>query len=683
MSAGPLIRFAHAGVLILSLCALGGCPGGFGDPNDPNNATAKSASKLVRFESQEELLQYLRERARPSFGQRRNLFFFGGATAGVAEDSLAPNAAEDQASDGDSTDFSSTNLQELGVDEADVFKSDGEYFYLARYQELTIIRAFPQDQLAVVARLTLDDPIDQMYLYNDTIITVGVDYRYDLPYADEVAIAIWPPYNSSAKTVIQQIDVADPANPTVLRRAEFDGSSVSSRLTNDRLIIVATIAPRLGVSRGIGALQGLTLEEIMPKLSAAGETRDLVEWSDVYRPDVPDGYFMTAVTTLDAANIESVLDSVAIIANAGTIYASRSALYVSDTTYDENDNFREQTVVHKFAFDDNGVAAYAATGDVPGRPLNQFSLGEHQGYLRIATHIEPTFFFGDDVVGIGSDVAVSSPPEATAQNADEQPTVATNAVYVLGENAGDLAITGAIENIAPGERIYSARFMGARGYLVTFRQIDPLFTIDFTDPANPRLRGELKVPGYSDYLHPLDENHLLGIGRSVVVSQFGARPDAIQVSLFDVSDLDNPQVIDQLEIGGPDSYSEVSYDHKAFAILPNGRFAIPVQIWDTFDSPVVEHFDGVFVMQADATDGIRVLAELEAAAAGANYFGYYYGGWRRPSLIGDTIYCVGPDGVSAAPVDDTDAKSEVVLEAPALPEGDVDKGGGTEPGFGG
>lgn len=681
MRVGPLTRYLPLlGLIAIPLLAVGGCPNGLGGilGGDPNDTTPKSATKLVRFQSEGEFLQYLRDRARPMFAQRRSSFFFGGLASGGVDLGLAPTAAEDSANnegDGDTTDFSTTNLQEAGVDESDVFKSDGEHFYLARYNELTIVKAYPQDELSLVARMTLDDPVDTMYLYNDTIITIGSTYNYDLPYADEVAIEIWPPYNSSVRTVIQQIDVSDPANPTLLHRAEYDGSSISSRLTNGRLILVSTIAPRLGITRGIAALEQLTTEEVLPKLITESETRDLVVWSDIYHPDVPDGYFMTSVASLDAGNIETLLDSVAIVANAGTIYSSVDALYVSDTEYDESDNFREKTVLHKFAYGTDGVAAYSASGSVPGRPLNQFSLSEYEDHLRIATHIEPTSIFFDDVVvgtsTVGVAVADAPPTPATAQAADEQPNVATNAVYVLGESDGELVVTGSVEGLAPGERIYSARFMGTRGYLVTFRQIDPLFTLDLADPADPQLRGELKVPGYSDYLHLLDENHLLGIGRSVVSSEFGgARPDAIQVSLFDISNPDDPQVLDQVEIGGSDSYSEVSYDHKAFAILPNGRFAIPVQIWNYDSSPVVDHFDGIFVMKADATDGIQILSQLEAAGAGEFYFDYYYGGWRRPSLIGDTIYCVGPDGVSAAPVDDTDARSELVIEQPAPPSGD-------------
>lgn len=655
---GTRIVLMLAGLAVVCLPA--GCPN-----NNPSTGGTAQGGRLKPFESQKAWVDYFRSQA--SYGLRRTIprltrFLASPATGGTANDALAPAAesGDQGSSGGDGTAFTGTNLQEAGVDESDVMKSDGQYFYIARGRSMRIVRASPVDQLAEVGKLQFDDYIKEMYLVDENTAIVLGQRSADSPmiYA---AIDIWPPYLVGGKAVIYQVNIADRANPQITKTVNLDGFFVSSRVTGGRLIVVLSIVPDLS-NRTATEVNRLTIEEVMPKIEIGGEARDLVPWENWLYPESPDGYYMTAVVTLDAADIEKEVASVAVLGGAGTVYSSTEALYLTDTSYDVEQNYRSITTVHKFAFDDNGGAQYVASGSVDGRPLNQFSLGEHAGNLRIATHIDPEFRVIEP--GIGSDDNATTSIEVA-------PTVDSNSVYVLGQTGGDLVVKGKVEGIAPGEQLYSARFMGDRGYLVTFQRIDPLFALDLSDPANPRVVGELKVPGFSDYLHLIDETHIVGVGRSTATAPWGGTlVRGVQLSLFDVSDPANPRAIEQLELGGYGSYSEVSSNHKAFAYLPEtGTLAIPANLYPDEYDPYGENPSFVWVppttkvicFHVDPAAGFTELGRLNAAQA-SDTWGYgYFGDWTRPALIGSQLYAVNAIGVRSAPLSDFSAVSSLDL----------------------
>lgn len=641
-------------------------------PSTDPNASGTGPAKLKPFGSAGDLLDYFKQQAQGS-ASRGGIFPLGAPAA--AED--ATNTAGDgstQTGDGDDA-FSSTNLQEAGVDESDRFKSDGVRFYIASGTELLIVRAAPVEELAVLGRLDLGDTIESLYLYDGRVIV--------LAYRDEdvgggpgaAELLIWPPYYWSRSTVVSAIDISDPGNPSIAAQVELDGSIAHSRLVNGRLILVLSIAPdiiALAEGRSTNDLRNVTLEDVLPQATIDGESRALAGWQQWLHPDVPDGYYMNVVATLDAADITNILASTGVLAGAGTIYASPQAIYLTDQDYTTQGTARTLTSIHKLAFDDNGVPHYVGSGAVTGRLLNQFSLGEHDGKLRVATHIDAQFFGGDDV-------AVADAPVQSAQDIDFG--VASNAVFVLSDTGTGLEVTGSITNIAPNERIYAARFLGRRGFLVTFRQIDPLFVLDLSDASNPAIVGELKIPGYSDYLHPVGESLLIGVGRSTRTTSFGGVvPDQLQLSLFDVSDLANPTVIQQLTLGGAGSSSEVSSTHKAFVYLAeesddagadgtgaatSGLLAIPARLLpqNSGFEYVEPEFDGVVCYRVTSL-GFEPLGQLAAVTDANDSFLYYGYGFRRPALIGDVLYAISERGVRGSELPGLDPRFEVIWTAP-------------------
>ena len=660
--------FSKTQVLItlgLASLLIAGCP----LISPPVTSDNNTSPKLLHFSSSDDLLNYFRQQANAGVNSQRfnSWFAFGGLSAPTAAANEDAGAGTDSAVQDETLTYSSTNLQETGVDESDVFKSDGTYFYIAAGNTLKIVKADLADELAVAGELELDLHVSEMYLYETKLILLAQRYTTGAEYWQYPAIDIWPPYFVDSNLTLVEVDISDPTAPAVTKQIAFDGALSDSRLTNGRLILVLTIMPNLPDDPTFLEINTLPLEDFLPKMrNADGETA-LVTWQNCLHPESPDGYCMTSVVTVDATDIESVLHTVAVVANAGTVYSSTEALYLTDTDYGGGTSARTTTAIHKFAFDNDGAAQYTASGYVPGRLLNQFSLGEYEGYLRVATHVSTADFFGlfSDNVAVSTAEASDGTEAASAQAID--PPTDYNAVYVLSEVGDTLAVQGSVENIAPDENLYSARFIGERGFLVTFERIDPLFTLDLSDPTKPTVKGELEVPGYSDYIHPWGENLLIGVGRATIESSWGGLIAAgVQLSLFDISDLENPTLIDQITMGGYGSWTQVAQTHKAFTLMADdGLLAIPAQLTDEDTAEYVWEeapFDGIVCLQLDADTGFTQLGRLDAVEAQTPSYFFFDGGWRRPAFIGDSLYAVTADGVATAPVNDITAATTLAFE---------------------
>ncbi|MGQ9649518.1 MAG: beta-propeller domain-containing protein [Phycisphaerae bacterium] len=686
---------------------------------------------LKGFSSGEELRRYFASQASNSMRNNyRNPFpvFWDGlamAPTDMATGGDAANGAEGGGSDrGD--DYSGTNVQEAGVDESDLVKNDGNYIYALDKSTVHIASASP---LAEVASIKLDSYGDSLYLYGNKLIALSQEYTYypmpllmDSPVrfgAGRASFAeigegseepsgeggdpweaegdgitsgddtstnpddgddssgdvddneiVGGPWNDGSQVLVTIIDVTDPANPVVEAKIRLEGSMASSRMIESKLHVVLTTTPRLPYDITLRELDEITLEEWLPDYeivttSGGKQSGDIVGWESVFRPLDEQGYGLTTVVTLDVTDPSGAPVSASVVADAGTIYASTESLYVTDTEYGWSGFWeitRTDTEIHKFRFTETGTE-YAASGLVPGRPLNQYSLGEYQDYLRIATT-------EDDFTGNGNGT--------------------TNSVYVLGQQGDALNIVGSVENIGRGETIYSARFIRERGFVVTFRRTDPLFVIDLSDPTSPQMKGELVCPGYSDHIQLLDETHLLTIGKDAEPDGDWAWVKGVQLSVFDVSDMEHPQLQYRETIGGRGSNSEANYNPKAFSLWkPQGEdyglLAFPIDVYDegTSGNPWSYgdwKFSGLMVYRVSVANGFEYLggiSSVDTSEVNGCYWGYY-GGYTRGVFIRDTVFSVTPNGVKAAAITDPSTITANVEFAGADPPYDY-CGGWVEP----
>jgi uncharacterized secreted protein with C-terminal beta-propeller domain len=454
------------------------------------------------------------------------------------------------------------------------------------------------------------------------------------------SVAVGGPWSDGSQTNVTIVDVSDPASPALQKAFRFEGSLASSRLIGSKLHLVITTLPRLPANPTPANVEAMTLDEWLPEYQTVqpdGTTSSAkaAEWDTSYRPDDPNGYAMTVIATLDVDHPDTAPATTTVTANVGTVYASTQALYLTDTDYSYDDyGSRSDTMVHKLAFTTGGTE-YVASGLVPGRPLSQYSLGEYQDKLRIATTNEVYRSSGESL---------------------------SSGVYVLGVNGTSLDTVGKIEGIAPGEKIYSARFLGSRGFLVTFRRIDPLFTLDLSDAATPRIVGELKVPGFSDHIQLLDENHLLTIGRNTVDSGDFAWVQGVLLTIFDISDMASPKIHTvngepaRVEIGTRGSYSDAENDPKAFNYYgARNALAFPMNLYEgdaTGPEYGTHSFTGLYVYRVTVANGFEFLGRIASAegdTGGGCFQGYY--GATRGVFIDNDVYSVTERGVKAAPID--------------------------------
>lgn len=656
-------------VLGCALLGLVGCGDGSLIWDPPEEPTETGAAQLRRFQSDNELVSYFRQEASRTERFSGDVALedssddaSGGAGAG------APPGAEGPAADGglqgdadaDGLGHSGTTIQEEGVDEPDVVKTDGSHLYILDSGLLRIV-SVGDAQVAEVSRVELEGGGQDMFLIGDTVVALTQEWSWFYPdvlfLADGSASgggsagaaegddAVAPTGPSVIATVI---DVADRAAPRVLSTTRFEGNLVSARMIGRRMHLALAIYPHdLGEVFPVGGsrMKSLTLKaaDVLPNFEctdASGETitGELLTYDRVFRPADPDGYGMVSVISLDV-DAPAQFHAIGVMANPGLTYASLDAFYLTDTQWTFWGDERQTTDIYKFAYTETGVEL-AGVGVVDGRVLNSYSLGEHEGRLRVAT---------------------------TTSTFDENGFSSGNHVYVLAQNGEALEVVGKLENLAPGETIQSARFIGDRGYLVTFEQVDPLFTLDLSDPADPKVVGELKVPGFSTFIVPMDEHHLLTVGQHI--PDDGSWMWGVQLSIFDVTDFAAPQLKHQAVLADG-AWSEALYNPKAFTYFAEGGVvALPVTIPTivAFDEDVMieddgsgfppmwdapmyrDEFQGVVVYRVSSESGFAEALRLDTRQGDDLWT--WWPSFTRGVFIGTQVYAVTNAGVVSASLD--------------------------------
>jgi uncharacterized secreted protein with C-terminal beta-propeller domain len=377
----------------------------------------------------------------------------------------------------------------------------------------------------------------------------------------------------------------------------------------------------------------------LPEIGVDDTVREIPA-TDIYYPDISDSSyaFITIVAVNTQRDDQEPAYETILLGATSSMYVSLNNIYVTFTEWRAitlpglpelrtTTNDFEKTTIHRIHIED-GEIEYNGSGEVPGRVLNQFSMDEYQGYFRIATTSGNNW-------------------EAASQNN----------LYILD---GNLEIIASLEGLAPGEQIYSARFMGERCYLVTFRQIDPLFVIDLEDPYNPEVLGQLKITGYSNYLHPYDETHVLGIGKETVAAEEGDFTwyQGVKISLFDVSDVANPVEVAKYEIGDRGTDSPVLSDHKALLFdKAKNLLVIPVLVAEVdegqypYGVPPYEYgqyvWQGAYVFSISLDEGFELRGRITHCENFSELWqkGYYYYGFsacsiQRSLYIENVLYTV-------------------------------------------
>lgn len=464
---------------------------------------------------------------------------------------------------------------------------------------------------------------EMLVSYDLVIYTPGVVSRMGMP------SQLWWGYASTTRVLVY--DITDKANIRQVRELELEGFLVSSRKIDPVLYLVANKEVY------VYDVESPDLGEIRPSYrdSATGGEWVPIDYSDIrYFPSSVDANYLL-IAGLDLEHPHQAAQISTYLGAGQNIYMSRRNLYVAASrhrdylmrpmeivevpavSFEETD--LERTEVFKFSLD-NGQADYAGKGQVPGAILSQFSMDEFKDHFRIATTT------GD------------------VWRVDEN--TSKNHVYVLNAN---MALVGRLEDLAPGERIYSARFMGDRLYMVTFRQVDPFFVIDMKNPAHPAVLGALKIPGYSDYLHPYDENHIIGFGRDTTAAS------GLKIALFDVTNVYDPVELFREAIGDWGTYSELLYNHKALLFCrEKNLMAFPVNGYGTFT------FQGAYVYEFELDEssqlkGLRMkgrithLPDIEPA----DYWNHSARFIQRILYIGDTLYTLSQAEIMANDLTDS------------------------------
>lgn len=518
----------------------------------PQIKPAQTNAFMSTFSSDEELMQFLRTKTKSQYGYpfysrgAEGVFTFGGVQA-----AYGPAVTDFNKIDG--MEYSGTNIQVTGVDEADKVKTDGTYIYVLSDNAVSIIKAYPPTDAQLLSKITFDDMTPMgIFVKNNTLAVLG----YNFTTSEEETYLSTMIYVGRTATYLKMYDISDRLNPQPLKTITTSGGYLSSRMIGEYIYIVAGQPAYYRIE--VSPIE--IFEEVdLPRIEINGLARN-VSATEVYYNNATDDYFtFTTILAVNTQNMTEAANSKTLmIGGTSTLYVSLSDMYITYVTYDQNilGYGFEHTSIYRIHVE-NSTITPDAQGKVPGHILNQFSMDQYGDYFRVVT----TTWGDPNLWG-----SLNSTDKKTSDNATilPMPTGAqqTN-VYVLNMS---LSIIGKLEKIAPGENFHSARFMGTKCYLVTFMNIDPLFVVDLSNPTKPTELGNLTIPGYSDYLHPYDENHLIGVGKETVAAEQEnfAWYQGIKISLFDVTNVSKPIQLANYTIGDRGSDSPVLQDHKAF-----------------------------------------------------------------------------------------------------------------------
>lgn len=608
------------------------------DKNETNNKTyiniGTQKNDLPRFASLDELKNTVKKDNENKKNMSRNMIVIMDG-----EESISNSVSTDKENSknesktelGDKSDYSKTNNQVENVDEADIVKTDGKYIYYISQNKVYIVDA---KNMELTSKIEYENSSiysylgpEQLFINENKLIVLGTYSEIDLiqkqDKSDEyVEDKIKTEQRNFAQAIIY--DISDKSKPKEIRKVSLDGYYKDSRMIGKNIYFISAKIPTYYTN--------ITEKEILPCYS---DTVSLIKQESINYTDIAylkssntNSYLLVGgfnIENKEKVNIETFYG-----ASADDIYVSEENMYITEYDYgydedygysyyrsNENNKSNEKTKIYKFNLKDSQIKLQC-TGEVNGYLKNQFSMDEYEGNLRVAI----TSGYNEN---------------------------SSNAIFVFDK---DLKEIGKIEDLAQGEKIYSVRFTGKIGYVVTFEQIDPLFVIDLSDPYNPVVKGQLKIPGYSSYLHPYDETHIIGIGYNTESNGYGGvRNTTLKMSMFDISNLENPKEIFNVSIGNEKSSSEVINEHKAlFYNKQKNLIGFPVYFQQAPD-----YKDSFVIYKIDMEKGFEKYGEISEESKRYNYN-------SRMIYIGETIYVIRYDEIISYNMNDLKEIGRVELK---------------------
>jgi hypothetical protein len=576
-----------------------------------------------------------------------------------------PKSADTASAAGGSetTEFSGTNDQEVGVDEPDQVKTDGKRIVTLEGDMLTIVDASAPAPV-LLGSLKLEDELasGRLLLDGDRVLVLSTTGGGYLPFPVEGDRVFWP---GGGDAELAEIDIHDPAHPAIAATLKTHGAVVDARQVGHQArIVVRSMPDQMGwvqpatsstaaedhaKQANLDVVNSSTIDDWLPHytLERGGQTTKgrLVECAGMTHPTTFSSFGTVAVLTVDLAHGLQPGESVGILGDGSTVYSSTDNLYVTTTKWvdpgtieeptdgpdgapattvpkEDPDGPKFTTEIHEFSIAAPGAAQYVASGSVKGHLIGSYAMSESNGFLRIAT------------------------TDGAPWNRSSE-----SGIEVLQAQGQNLIPVGSVRGLGKGEEIQAVRYVGDAAYVVTFRQTDPLFTVDLSDPTHPRVAGQLDLTGFSAYLHPVGDGLLLGVGQA---GNSDGLTGGVQVALFDVHDPANPVRLQQAVLAAGNA--QVEWDTHAFLWWDKTKLAVlPVQLWGggiIEDGPARKPIDpgqpfiGAVGFHV-GTDGVTEVGRLSHAAHGTDETGAFPQ-IDRSLVIGDTLYTVSYAGIAAS-----------------------------------
>ncbi len=530
---------------------------GLGEKNTPTTADNGDICEVVRYQSYDRLYEKIDELHKD---YKKNVYLYNingfltghamddGADMALPESSAGSSVEENRVetytnSSTSNKDYGTTNNQENGVEEGDIIKTDGNYLYIVNGSRKSVsIVDVRTEKMTESAQIDLEEneTIREIYLSGDKLVVIGSGYGLEETTSTNkrlVEDVAYPMY-SNMDSFVRVYDVKDRKAPKLLNEYAQQGDYNSSRMIDGKLYNISSMYVSLdGDDYRDNCIPEINVNGTYKKIPA-----DCIEIVEETKCPI-----YTVITTLDMSKDEEPSVE-AVLGGSGEIYASEKGLFVSEQGNNE-------TKIYRFAYTDTGVH-YKCMGKVNGYLHNQFSMSFDGEYFRVAT-----LSYKDETEKDGENVSSSS--------------YSVTNLYILNDQ---MQTVGKVEDLAKGEQIKSVRFVGDMAYVVTFLQIDPLFVIDLSNSENPTVKGELKIPGFSEYLHPIADGLLVGVGSN---QGDNYRPNDAKVSLFDVTNPYEPKEKSVLYVDGENKaycYTQIGYNHKLYINLSETEFAVPFSV---------------------------------------------------------------------------------------------------------